>query len=84
MPSARKAAWLALGLLLLVVVAIVATPPLTAAVVRAEADVARDTLLLQSARKHVADGEALAGSISPARTGDVRAAVEATFARHGL
>lgn len=84
MPAARKAAWFALGLLLLVVVAIVATPPLTAAIARAEADVARDTLLLQSARKRIADGEALAGSIPPARTGDVRAAVEAEFARHGL
>ena len=84
MPAARQATWSTIGLLVTVVIAILATPPLTAAIARAEADVARDTRLLQNARKSIADGEALARSASPARASDVRAAVEATLARYGV
>ena len=55
-----------------------------AAIVRAEQDVALDTRLLAIARRAIADDEALARAQTPTRTGDVRTAVEATLARHGV
>ena len=84
MSPRRQAAWLAIALLVMIVVAGVATPPLMAAVARAEQDSARDAHLLQVARQRSVDGEALARAASPARTGDVRAAVEAALARYGV
>jgi type II secretory pathway component PulM len=58
--------------------------PLTAAIARAEADVARSRLVLEIARERIADSESLARAAPPSRAGEMRAAVDGVLARHGL
>lgn len=80
----RVVAW-TLAMLALVVLGIaVSFGPLASAVAGKQDDVSRSALLLQVARKHVADSQALTRATSPPRSDDPRAAIERVLARHRL
>jgi type II secretory pathway component PulM len=74
--------WATLALVALVI----ALPfgPLASAIARKQDDVTRTALLLQVARKHVADSQALARTPARPRSDDPRATIERVLARHGL
>ncbi len=77
-------AW-TLAMLALVVLGIaVSFGPLAAAIAGKQDDVRRSALLLQVARQHVADSQALTRATSPPRSDDPRIAIERVLARHRL
>jgi type II secretory pathway component PulM len=58
--------------------------PLQDAVGRARADLARERMVLATARRDLAEDASLAHAIAPARAGDAAAAVDRVLAEHGL
>ena len=58
--------------------------PLSAAIARAESDVARSRLVLMIARERAADSESLARATPQAHAGDLRTAVGRALSRHAL
>jgi hypothetical protein len=69
---------------LIVVLAALPIGSLGSALASKRDDVARKSELLLTARKHVADSQALAGAGRPQRSGDARAAVDKVFAAVGV
>jgi len=81
----RRVATSALAMLALVVLGL-ALPagPLASAIARRQDDVTRSRLLLEVARKHVADSQALLRTSPAPRNGDARASIERVLAQRGL
>jgi type II secretory pathway component PulM len=78
-------AWMLAAALALVVLGIaLPSGTLSAAIARKQDDVARTALLLQGARKHIADSQALTRAPTRPRTDDPRAAIERALAQQGL
>ena len=82
MRRARLAFALVAGIV--AIAALVAAIPLRDATARAREDVARNRLMLDVARARTAESLALAHADVPARTGDVRAAIERVLLAQGL
>jgi len=75
----------AITVLLLAIAAVVwLVMPLQDAVGHAGEELARERMLLATARRHVAEDASLARAIAPARAGDAASAVDRVLAQHGL
>lgn len=95
MPDALAASWEAASpqrraLIAVMALAVTATllllaaGPLTAAIAREAAGVARARALLETERVRLNENAALARTPAPARAGDVHVAVQRVLSRHGL
>jgi type II secretory pathway component PulM len=82
--ASRRRLLALLGGVLLAGGLLVATLPLTAAIGRADADVARTRAMLEIARARAADSESLARVAPSLRAGDLRAAVDRVLAQQGV
>ncbi|HSQ81546.1 MAG TPA: type II secretion system protein GspM [Casimicrobiaceae bacterium] len=71
-------------LLLAIAVVVWLVIPLQDAVGRAGEDLARERMLLATARHQAAEDASLARAIAPARAGDAASAVDRVLAQHGL
>lgn len=78
-----RAAWLAVGVLVAIVVAVALTWPLRDAIARAGEDLAHQRALLDVVRARVAENVALERA-APVTGDDRRAAIERALAEHGL
>jgi type II secretory pathway component PulM len=78
-----RAAWLALGVLVAIVLAVALTWPLRDAIARAGEDLAHQRALLDVVRARIAENVALERA-APLTGGDRRAAIERVLAEHGL
>jgi len=83
--SPRRAAWIGLAVIAIAIVtAALVAAPLSDAIARARADVARQRLVLDVAKARVAENASLARASAPIRSPDARAAIERILAREGL
>jgi type II secretory pathway component PulM len=78
-----RAAWLGVGVLVAIVVAVALTWPLRDAIARAGEDLAQQRALLDVLRARIAENVALERA-APLPGGDRRAAIERVLAEHGL
>ncbi|HEX6136149.1 MAG TPA: type II secretion system protein GspM [Casimicrobiaceae bacterium] len=81
----QRAVWLAVALAVVTAaVLVLVAAPLSDAIGRTRADVARNRSVLDLARERVAEAASLARVSTPARATDVRAAIDRVFRQEGL
>lgn len=80
----RVAAIAAMAAAAIVVLVVLVGTPLREAIARAQADVARNRVVLDIARSRVAEDAALARAAAPTRSDDPRAAIERVLTQEGL
>ena len=83
--ASRRVVWLVAALTIVTVaVLVLVAAPLSDAIGRTRADVARNRSVLDVARGRIAETASLARASAPARTHDARAAVDRVFRQEGL